>query len=35
MYNWKIDITPRSTMWERNMNLGDLSLEMFGKIIAE
>jgi len=31
MYNWKINITTRSRNWERNMNLVDLILEIFGK----
>jgi len=34
-YNWKINITTRSTMWERSMNAGDLILEIFGKRIPE
>jgi hypothetical protein len=35
MYNCKINITPKSTTWERSMDLGALILEIFGKRIAE
>jgi len=35
MDNRNIDITIRGRNLERNMNLGDLILEMFGKRIPE
>ena len=28
MYNWKINITTRSTTWERSMDLRDLMIEV-------
>jgi len=31
MYNWKTNITTRSTTWERSMNVDDFLLGMFGK----
>jgi len=35
MYNWKANITTRSTTWERSMKVGDHILYMFGKRSVE